>query len=106
MECVLKFSSPNWHTIIIVTKRARVKGFFKRERFNAFFIFMTMPSFKQVESNYGKKSSANEVVVGLLSFLIASILDTVNMVLFFQFELEMAVHAVRIKKKISKVNNF
>ena len=30
---------------------------------------MTMPLFKQVESNYGKKSPVNEVVIGLLSFL-------------------------------------
>ena len=27
----------------------------KKERVKGFFIFMTMPSFKQVESNYGKK---------------------------------------------------
>ena len=30
---------------------------------------MTMLSFKQVESNYGKRAPANEIVVGLLSFL-------------------------------------
>ena len=55
MECVLKFSSPNWYTIIIATKRERVKSFFKTERVKAFFIFMTISSFKQDESNYGKK---------------------------------------------------
>ena len=27
----------------------------KKERVKGFFIFMTMPSFKQVESDYGKK---------------------------------------------------
>ena len=41
---------------------------------------MTIPSLTMV-----RQSSANEVAVGLLSFLIASILDTVNMVLFFSF---------------------
>ena len=44
----------------------------------------------------------NEVVVGLLSFLIVWILDTVNMVLFFQFELKRAVHAALTKKKSMK----
>ena len=47
-----------------------------------------------------REGPVNEVVVGLLSFLIAWILDTVNMVLlFFQFELKMAIHAACIKKK-------
>ena len=46
-----------------------------------------------------RKSRANEVV-GLLSFFIYWILDTLNMVLlFFQFELKMAVRAARTKKK-------
>ena len=58
-----------------------------------------MLSFKQVESNYGK-STANEVAVRLLSFLIASILDSINTVLIFQFKLKMAVHAARTKKNI------
>ena len=49
MECILKFRSPNLYTVIIVTK---IK---KKDRVKSFFIFMTMPSFKQVESNYGKK---------------------------------------------------
>ena len=41
-----------------------------------------------------RKSPVSEVVVGLLSFLIVWISDTVNMVLLFiQFELKMAVHA-------------
>ena len=31
---------------------------------------MTMLSFKQVESKYDKKEPGNEVVLGLLSFLI------------------------------------
>ena len=61
---------------------------------------MTMLSFKQVESKYDKKEPGNEVVLGLLSFLIVWILDTVTMVLlFFQFELKMAVQAALTKKK-------
>ena len=67
---------------------------------------MTMLSFKQDESNYGRKSPANEVVVRLLSFLIVWISDTVNMVLlFFQFELKMAVQAAHTKKKMYEVIN-
>ena len=42
------------YTIIIVIKIK--KGFLKRKKsVKGFFIFMTMPSFMQVESNYGKK---------------------------------------------------
>ena len=70
---------------------------------------MTMLSFKQVKSNYGKgpMNKVKVVAVWLLSFLIVWILDTVNMVLlFFQFELKMAVHAACMKKKICEVNNF
>ena len=45
---------PNLHTIIIVTKIK--KGFLnKKESVKGFFIFITVPSFKQVESNYCKK---------------------------------------------------
>ena len=43
----------------------------KKERIKDFFIFLTMLSFKQVKSSYGKKDPpANKLVVGLLSFLI------------------------------------
>ena len=41
----------------------------------------------------------NEVVVGLLSFLIVSMVDTLNMV-FFQFMLKMDVHAAHMREKI------
>ena len=58
-----------------------------------------MLPFKQVESNYSE-SPANKVAVRLLSFPILWISDTVNMVLlFFQFELKMAVHATCTKTK-------
>ena len=59
---------------------------------------MTMSSFKQVESNYVKPCEQ--------SFVIVWILDTVNMVLSFQFELKMAVHAAHTKKNICEVSNF
>ena len=50
-----------------------------------------------------RNSPANEVVVGLLSFLIVRILDTIDMVvLFFQFEFKMAVQAARTKRKFLK----
>ena len=54
MGCIQKFRSPNLYTIIIVTNIR--KGLLKKkERVTGFFISMTMPSFKQVESNYGQK---------------------------------------------------
>ena len=54
-----------------------------------------------------RKSPANEVVAGLLRFLIVWNLDTVNMVLlFFQFELKIAVYAALTEKKNCAVNNF
>ena len=66
---------------------------------------MTIVSFKQVEPNQGKKEPWERG--GLLSFLIVWILDTVNMVLlFFQFELNMAVYTALTKKKICEVNDF
>ena len=70
MECILKFRSPNLYTIIIVTKIK--KGLLnKKERVKDIFISMTMPSLKQVESNYGKKKPCEQgCTVGLLSFFI------------------------------------
>ena len=54
MGYILKFRSPNLYTVIILTKIK--KDFLKEEeRVKGFFVFMTMLSFKQVESNYGKK---------------------------------------------------
>ena len=54
-----------------------------------------------------RKCPANEAIVGLLSFLIVWILDTINMVLlFFQFGLKMVVYAALMKKKTCEVNNF
>ena len=53
-----------------------------------------------------RNSTVNEVVVGLLSFLIVRILDTINMVLFFQFELKVAVHAAPTKRKFLNWTTF
>ena len=63
-----KFRSLNLYIIIIVTdiKKDFLK---KKERVKGFFIFITMVSFKQVESNYGK-SPTDKVVVRLISFVI------------------------------------
>ena len=48
-----------------------------------------------------RNSPANEVVVGLLSFLIVRTLDTINMVLlFFQFKLKIAVHTACTTRKL------
>ena len=54
MGYILKFRLPNSYTITILTKIK--KDFLKEEeRVKGFFIFMTMLSFKEVQSNYGKK---------------------------------------------------
>ena len=50
-----------------------------------------------------RKSPAKEAVVGLLSYLTVWISDTINMLLFFQFELKMAVHAACVNEKICEV---
>ena len=98
MGYILKFRSRNLYTIIIVTK-IKKRFLKKKEKVKGFFIFMTMLSLKQVKSNYGiKKGPMNNAVVGL-NFLIVWILCTINMLLFFQFELKMAVHAALMKKK-------
>ena len=58
MGYILKFRSPNLYTIIIVTKIKKDFLITKKEKVKGFFIFMSMLSFKQVESNNGKKSPA------------------------------------------------
>ena len=58
MGSILKFRSLHLYTIIIVTKIK--KGFLKKkERVKRFFVFMTMLSFKQFESNCSKKEPCN-----------------------------------------------
>ena len=50
MEYILKFRSPYLHLVITVTKRRN--GFLKKkENVRGFFVFMTMLSFRQLESN-------------------------------------------------------
>ena len=54
MGYILKSRSPNLYNIIIV---ANIKKSFlnKKERIKGFFIFMSILSFKQVESNNDKR---------------------------------------------------
>ena len=67
MGHILKFRSPNLYTIMIVAKLK--KGFLKKkERVKGFFIFMTMLSFKQVESNYGKKEPCERGCSWIIKF--------------------------------------
>ena len=40
----------------------------EKKRVKGLFVFMTMLSFKQVKSSFGKKSPLNKVAVGLLGF--------------------------------------
>ena len=53
MGCILKFRSKNLYTISIVTKVK--KGFLKKNGWKVSLFFWTILSFKQVESNWGKK---------------------------------------------------
>ena len=102
----MKCKSPDLHTIIIVTKIK--KGFLKKKErvkglFSLFFIFIVSlficHDLSKLNLTTVRKSLANKVVVGLLSFLIVWILDTVNMVLlFFQFKLKRDVQAARKRK--------
>ena len=67
MGHILKFRSPNLYTVMIVAKLK--KGFLKKkERVKGFFIFMTMLSFKQVESNYGKKEPCERGCSWIIKF--------------------------------------
>ena len=49
----LGFRFSNFYTIIIFTKIK--KGFLKKKRAKDFYVFMTVLSFKECESNYGRK---------------------------------------------------
>ena len=68
---------------------------------------MTTLSFKQVECNYGIEESCKRGCSWIIDFFVVWIWDTVNMVLLsFQLEFKMAVHAALARKKICEVNNF
>ena len=102
MGYILKFRSPNLYTIIIVTKIK--KGFLKKkEKAKGFFIFMTMLSFKQVESNYRKREPCEKVCSWSIKFSHCLNFGYANIVLCFHFELKMAALT---KKKICQVNIF
>ena len=77
MKCISKL--PNLYTIIIVTK-IKVSWTKKKELKVSLFLWLCSHCSK-LNLTTVRKSPANEVVVGLLSFLIAWILGTVNMVL-------------------------
>ena len=64
--CILKCRLPNLDTIITVTKVK--KGFLKKKKVKGFFISMTMLSFKQVESNYGKRGSCERGCSWIIKF--------------------------------------
>ena len=67
---------------------------------------MIMLSFTQVESNYSKKEPYDRSCSRIITFSHCSNFIYVNMVLlFFQFELKMAVCIRIMKKKICEMNN-
>ena len=103
MGYILKFRSPNLYTIC----SRKNKGFFYEKKGGkvSLFLWVCYHSSK-LNLTTIRKGPANEVVVELLSFLVVWISDTVNMVLFFQFELKMTVSAPLTKEKIYEVNDF
>ena len=105
MEYILNFRLPNLYTIIIVTKIK--KDFLKKKgRVKGFFIVMTMLSFKQVESNYGKKKPCERGCNRIIKFSQFEIwIPLIWHYYFFQFELKMAVHAAFTRKKICEVKS-
>ena len=67
MGYLLKIRSPDLYTITILTKIKR--DFLKKEkRVKGVFIFMTMLSFKEVESNYGEKEPCEQVCSWITKF--------------------------------------
>ena len=103
MGFILKFRSPNVHTIVTVTKIK--KGFFKKKEsfcflYFLFSYFIYMLWFKQVES-------ANKVLIGLWCFLIILILKTVNMsFIIFSIQTQNGRTLCMHKEKICEENNF
>ena len=73
----------------------------KKKRVKGLFVFMTMLSFKQVKSSFGKKQPFEQGCSWIIRLLIVWISDNLNMV----FKLKMAVHAAPTKKKICEENN-
>ena len=101
MEC----KSANLYIIIIVAKIK--KGFLnKKERVKGFFIFMTMLSFKQVESNYGKKKPCEGGCSWIIKFFHCLNFWYGKHGIIFQFEFKKAVDAALTKKKICAGSNF
>ena len=73
-----------------------------------FFIFMTMPSFKQVESNCGKKVSCERGCSCIIKFSYCLNFGycKYGIINFFQCEPKIAVHTARMKKKNCEFSNF
>ena len=71
---------------------------------------MTMLSFKLLElvriGNYSKKEPCQWACSWIIKLLIVWVLDTVNILLFLQFELKTAVHATLTNKKNLKSEQF
>ena len=67
MGCMLKFRLPNLYTIIIVTK-IRKCFLKKKESVECFFIFIIMPSFKQVKFNRDKKEPCERGCSWIMKF--------------------------------------
>ena len=87
-------------TLYIIIDTKIKKGFLnKKERVKGFFIFMTIPSFKQVEANYGKKEPWEWDFSWIISFLIAWILNTVNIVLFFSIQTQNGCACCKYEEK-------
>ena len=105
MGYILKFRSPNLYTIIIITKVK--KGLLKKkETVKSFFIFMTMLSFKQVESNFGKKEPCERGCSWIINFLLFEFWIPLIWYYFFNLNSKLAYTLHSRRKKSVKWTTF
>ena len=105
MKCILKFRSPNLYTVIMVIK-IKKSLLNKKEKVKSFFIFMS--SFKQVESNYGKKEPCKRGCSRIIKF--SHCLNfgycKYGTIIFFSSNSKWLYTLHALRKTICEVNNF
>ena len=87
-------------------RKTKLASKWKGKKVKGFFIFMTMLSFKQIKSNYGRKEPCEQACCWIIKFshCLNFGYHKYGIIIFFHFKLEMAVHATLTKKKICEVN--
>ena len=78
------------------------KGFLKKkERVKGFFIFMTMHFYSSILNLTTIRKPCEQDCNRIIKFSHCLTFDTINIELFFQFKLKMALHTAYMKKKKS-----